>query len=180
MKISTTQDASTGKKILGSIVWIILILIFAYIVSLIVNPQKQSSVLKQQDEKLGLAEAQANRKSTIKKYAPKYCKSHQSKITTFNDSDYPSNNGSGWTDSECKKIITILYDSGSSEKDISNMVKSKVWVGMNEAELWYSLGSPDKINTSNYSGVVSKQLVYGYNYIYTDGDGIVTSYQLSS
>jgi len=101
----------------------------------------------------------------------------QNTKATFDDPSLPSNDGSGWTNEECRSIIATLYDSGSTVSDIEGVINSKLWVGMRSLELWYSLGNPDDINTSVYGEMKSEQLVYGYNYIYIENDA-VTSYQL--
>ena len=121
----------------------------------------------------------ANRQPTIDTYAPLYCQSHQNVVTTFEDESYPSNDGSGWTQDESVKIIGILYDNDSTAEDIGNIVNAKVWIGMTHVELWYLVGNPDDINTSNYGGGnISRQLVYGSNYVYLDASNTVTSYQM--
>lgn len=164
------------------VVWLILILVAIFGYSYLSGVDDRLNTVKNETETTSQADkasqAAANKQSIVDRYAPEYCSTHQAERTIFEDSHYPSNDGSGWTDDECTRIIDILYDSGSTETEISNVVNSRVWIGMTELEMWYSLGNPDDINTSNYGGVVSKQHIYGYNYIYTDRDGIVTSYQL--
>lgn len=117
------------------------------------------------------------RQLIIDRLAPEYCNTHQNKRATFKDSNFPSNDGSGWTPEECVRIIEILYDNyDQSDSQIEAVVASKVQIGMSDVAVWYSWGNADAINTSNYGGRVTEQYVYGTKYIYIE-DGKVTSYQ---
>lgn len=51
-------------------------------------------------------------------------------------------------------------------------------VGMTSDMLRASLGSPERVNTTQTAGSAHEQWVYGNDFIYVD-DGVVTSYQTS-
>ena len=87
--------------------------IIAAIISNSEGISDKNEKINQQSE---IEDLKEDRDKIVSSFAPQYCKTHQSTVTTFKDSNYPSNNGSGWTEKECKKIIGLLYDGGSDSK----------------------------------------------------------------
>lgn len=177
-----SQKPPTSKAIITTLVVIAIVFVLGVMLVNAVSTESDKRAEEQKEANAAIIaekanERAANRASTIDKYAPEYCKTHRSTRVTFEDKSFPSNDGAGFTDEECRKVIEILYDRGASVAEIEGVVNSTVWIGMSETEVWYSLGNPDKVNTFNYGNGTTKQLVYGYNYVYTDSNGLVTSWQ---
>ena len=84
--------------------------------------------------------------------------------------------------SDCKKIITGLYDLGYKKDDIKSVAESKYWVGMDVKLLFFSVGLANDYSTTTTtifgksSQLVYGDPLYGATYIYVD-NGKVTSYQ---
>lgn len=140
---------------------------------------------KAQEEAAAKEIAEMAKKHIIDQFAPQYCEKKQTTKVVLNDSGksdgWPPNDGSGWTQGECKTIISKLYDLGVAEKEFEVIIKGNYAIGMQEMSLLYSLGSPRDINRTHVAGGTSAQYVYGdpiYSplYIYTS-NGVVTSVQ---
>lgn len=56
----------------------------------------------------------------------------------FKDTEYPSNDGSGWSNQECEKIITILHDIGMDSKELDLVTEGRVYIGMPNTAVWYA------------------------------------------
>ena len=179
---NTPSKKKSTQIWIGIISWGIVIILVAIVWAWIAGSINKGEALDEQERNAQAQELEAisaNRQPVIDKYAPLFCSTHQTTKTTFENTSYPSNDGSGWTNEECIHVTGILYDQGTDEQEMNNIVNSKIWVGMSGTELWYSIGNPNDINTSNYGGDnVSQQLVYGSNYVYLDSNNTVTSYQM--
>lgn len=125
---------------------------------------------------------QDDRKSTINEYAPQYCKKRQEIKLTGMPKGYPNNDGSGWTNKECRTIIAKLYDAGVGKDDneLELVANGNYAMGMSESSLLYSLGNPYDINTTRIGDdYIKKQYVYGHPiysplYIYTENGKVTT------
>jgi hypothetical protein len=178
---SKPKPASKASRL---IVGVILAIVFIYVLTIIVDALSgpsssdiENNRIQTQEQARKAQEAAKERESTIKRLAPKYCEAHQRTKVTFEDADFPGNDGSGWTKDECKKIVSYLYDNSSTIGSVEGVIDSKIWVGMYATEVWYSLGNPDDINSTDYGSGITEQLVYSNSYVYIK-DGVVTSYQL--
>lgn len=147
------------------------------------NTPKNQQVRQEEQDNL----AQKERQAVIDTYSEPYCSNHTN-VLMKNDpvltkDNWPTFDGRrNWTSDECRTIITMLYDSGTSKERIANISEGrKIGVGMTNAEVIYSMGYPNDINTTNNSSGTYEQWVYGdpiygATYVYVD-NGIVTSYQ---
>lgn len=73
----------------------------------------------------------------------------------------------------------IRIQADNAAKLLTQAIKEKkIFIGMPAAAVRASWGEPDKINTSNYNGVVKEQWIYRgeKNYVYLE-NGVVTSWQ---
>jgi len=107
--------------------------------------------------------------------------------TEYKQNDKLKKTGVSLTQTDCKNIIDYLNDLSLKYPlvtiDIKQVVERRYWIGMNIAELSYSLGYPNKINTSNYGHGENQQWIYNKGsygasayYIYVENNK-VTSYQ---
>lgn len=174
------REKTTGEKVVAFIIGSLLVVFIISLLSSIMSGGNDTEAPVKSDNSATLAKV---REDTINKYAPKYCKNHQSTKLTGMSDGYPSNDGSGWTKEECRTIITKLYDIGVGRDDneFDLVINGNYTIGMSEASLLYSLGNPYDINTTRFENYRSSQYVYGnpiYNavYIYVE-KGKVTSVQ---
>lgn len=175
---STEDEKRFHPKTFFTGMAIILGVLFVFTYFLLIKPSEQNKETPPTSESTTWQEESINRQRVIDTYAPQFCSSHQAKITTFQDENMPSNDGSGWTDEECVRIISLLYDDyKQTEQQVSAVANSKVIIGMSSTALWYSWGNPNKVNTSNYGSGNEEQVVYDSSYVYIK-DGKVTSYQI--
>lgn len=174
---SKPKPTSKGAWVVVIIIFIIGTIISVNIISNAHQNDIQRNKQKAAQQEQEAAQKEADRQSTIDRLAPEYCNTHQNKRSTFEDPNFPSNDGSGWTPEECIRIIEILYDNyNQSVSQIEAVVASKIQIGMSNVAVWYSWGNANDINKSNYGGKLIEQYVYGTKYIYIE-DGKVTSYQ---
>ncbi|MFA5750014.1 MAG: hypothetical protein WC895_02215 [Candidatus Shapirobacteria bacterium] len=107
--------------------------------------------------------------------------------TEYKQNDKLKKTGAGLTQTDCKNIIDYLNDLSLKYPlltiDIKKVIERKYWIGMNIAELSYSLGYPNKINTTNYGYGENQQWVYNEGsysasayYIYVENSKVI-SYQ---
>lgn len=118
------------------------------------------------------------------KYRTTYCKNRANTKVSSMPEGYPINDGSGWTDDECKIIIskildsTFYSDSTNIDEEIKRVTEGKYWIGMSETALLYSIGSPRDVNTTKTDSYTKKQYVYGSitnpTYIYTENGKVTT------
>lgn len=105
----------------------------------------------------------------------------------YKQNDKLKKSGLNLTQTDCRNTVDYLNDLSLKYPlvtiDIQKVIERKYWIGMNVAELSYSLGYPNKINATNYGSGESQQWVYyqgsyGANpiYIYVE-NSVVTSYQ---
>lgn len=149
------------------------------------KPSQQQTA--EQTQANALKAAAEKRQTIIDKYSGPYCQNHTN-VSMRNDKvltvgGWPTFDGKrNWTAEECQLIITKLYDTGTAEARIASISEGrKIGVGLRNVEVIYSVGYPDKINTTTNTGGTHEQWVYGSpiygaNYVYLD-NGIVTSYQ---
>ena len=148
------------------------------------TPERVAERAKQETQK-----KEKERQDTIDKYAPVYCNNQQNisiNEPALASEGWPTPNGNGISDDECKTLIAKLYDYlngytriGSRIEDIANR---KMWVGMEKIELVYSQGSPRDTNRTTTANGTREQWVYGSplygtgGYAYIEND-VVTSIQ---
>lgn len=107
--------------------------------------------------------------------------------TEYKQNDELKKNGASLTQVDCENVIGYLNDLSLKYPlvtiNIQDVIERKYWIGMNIAELSYSMGYPNKINTTNYGSGENQQWIYykdsyGINayYIYVENSK-VTSYQ---
>lgn len=181
--MSAKRATSTGAWIFLAIVSVLIVWFFIWISTSVDNSPSGISTSSSISTTEGVAE-HVERKSAIDKYASQYCKKRQGTKLTGMPKGYPSNDGSGWTNKECRTIIAKLYDAGAGRDDneLELVSKGNYAMGMSELSILYSLGNPYDINTTRIgTDYVKKQFVYGdptYNplYIYIE-NGKVTAIQ---
>lgn len=119
----------------------------------------------------------ATREDVINRFAPEYCANHQSTVIHASPEGYPVNDGSGWSDEECRTIVGKLYDIDRREDRVQQTIDKKIWIGMTIEHLLFSAGQPEDVNTTVSGEHRRDQWVYpGSNYVYIE-NGEVTSYQ---
>lgn len=128
----------------------------------------------------------AELKAKVDKYAPVYCQNHTNvkmrNDKVLVDAGWPTFDGTrNWTQEECRTIVSKLLDITTEDRVSQISEGRKIGVGMTNAEVIYSLGYPDDINSTTNSYGTSEQWVYGSpiydgQYVYLE-NGVVTSYQ---
>lgn len=157
----------------------------------------QPTPIKTNKERLEALEAEKNRLAT--EYCEQRAKSTkyyplpettevQEGAIEYEINDDLKKQGTSLTQDDCRLVIDYLYYLDEKYAlviniDFQKVIERKYWIGMSMAELYPSLGYPNKINTTNYGAGEEMQNVYykdSYGasayYIYVE-DGVVTSYQ---
>ena len=76
-----------------------------------------------------------------------------------------------------QKTVSAFPD--ASWDDLINLACHRIWIGMSEAQLQFSWGTPERRNNSTNASGTNSQWVYGSGYyVYLD-DGVVESWQTS-
>lgn len=123
-----------------------------------------------------------SRQESVDNFAPAYCENHKTMRPVVDNflkqENWPTNDGTHpWSVDDCRTIVGKLYDDGSTQKSLEAVSKGNYGIGMGQKELLYSIGQPDRVNSTTTANGTHDQYAYGSsNYIYLD-NGVVTATQ---